>query len=107
MSETPLFDAANLVREVIDGRIQVYGDPVVGFTRIAEVWTGILGFRVEPEQVPLMLSGMKLVRTSITPEYSDNSDDVDGYMDIFRRVMGDRIIHARTVDEYLEKRGLR
>jgi hypothetical protein len=47
-----------------------------------------------------MMAGMKLVRTSVTPDYSDNSDDVDGYMDIFRRLVGDDMVHARTPAEY-------
>jgi hypothetical protein len=47
-----------------------------------------------------MMAGMKLVRTDVTPDYSDNSDDVDGYMDIFRRLVGEDMVHARTPAEY-------
>lgn len=86
--------------ELVARRVAIYGDPVDGFVRIAQVWTGILGFEVQPVQVPLMMAGMKLVRTSVTPDYSDNSDDVDGYMDIFRRLVGDDMVHARTPAEY-------
>lgn len=88
--------------ELVARRVAIYGDPVDGFVRIAQVWTGILGFEVQPVQVPLMMAGMKLVRTSVTPDYSDNSDDVDGYMDIFRRLVGDDMVHARTPAEYWE-----
>lgn len=86
--------------ELVARRVAIYGDPIDGFIRIAQVWTGILGFEVQPVQVPLMMAGMKLVRTSVTPDYSDNSDDVDGYMDIFRRLVGDDMVHARTPAEY-------
>lgn len=92
------------VGEVIDGRVGVYGDPVSSFARVAEVWSGILGFPVSATDVPLCLIGLKLVRTQVTPDYSDNSDDVEGYLDIFRQVVGDDMIHARSVTEYLEKR---
>jgi hypothetical protein len=50
------------------------------------------------------LIGMKLVRTKETPDYSDNSDDVEGYLDIFRKLVGKDMVHARTVNEYIEKR---
>ena len=99
--ENPLFAEITTVNEVVDKRVSVYGDPVEGHIRIAEVWSGILGFKVEPYQVPLCMMGMKLVRTSVTPDYADNSDDVEGYLDIFRQMVGKDMIHARDTKEYL------
>lgn len=90
------------VGEVIDQRVQVYGNPVETFARIAEVWSGILGVTVDATDVPLCLIGMKLVRTTQAPDYSDNSDDVEGYLDIFRQLVGEDMIHARSVKEYVE-----
>lgn len=98
---------AGTVGEVIDQRIALYGDPAETFDRIAEVWSGILGHPVQGHEVPLLLIGMKLVRTQVTPDYSDNSDDIEGYLDIFRTVMGDDMIHARLSSEYWEKKGQR
>lgn len=89
--------------EVIDRRVQVYGNPVETFARIAQVWSGIIGHEIQPCEVPLMMAGMKMVRAQVMPDYSDNSDDIDGYMVIFRELIGDDMIHARTVDEYLAK----
>ena len=43
-------------------------------------------------------------RTTQAPNYSDNSDDIEGYLDIFRKIVGDDMIQARSVTEYLEKR---
>lgn len=86
--------------EVIDRRVQVYGDPTETFVRIAQVWSGICGHPIEPFEVPLMMAGMKMVRTDVMPDYSDNSDDIDGYMDIFRKLVPE-MIHARTVDEFI------
>lgn len=90
--------------EVIDRRVQVYGDPTATFVRIAQVWSGILGHEVQPVEVPLMMAGMKMVRTQVMPDYSDNSDDIDGYMDIFRQLVGEDMIHARTVNEFIEQK---
>lgn len=90
--------------EVIDQRVQVYGDPTETFIRIAQVWSGILGHEVQPWAVPLCMAGMKFVRTTQAPDYSDNSDDVDGYMDIFRQIIGKDMIQARSVDEYVQKK---
>lgn len=91
--------------ETVDKRIALYGDPTLTFIRIAEVWSGILGQEVKAVEVPLMLAGMKLVRTQVTPDYADNSDDVDGYMKIFRMLMGEDMVHARTPAEYWEVKG--
>ena len=93
-----------LLSEVIDGRREVYGDPREMFPRVAEVWSGILGTWVNAVDVPLMLIGYKLVRTAHAPNYSDNSDDIEGYLDIFRELVGKDMIHARSVEEYLEKK---
>ena len=49
-----------------------------------------------------MMMGLKLVRTQNAPDYSDNSDDIEGFLDIFRAIVGDDMVHARTVSQYLE-----
>lgn len=93
-----------IVDEVIDRRRQVYGEPKDGFPRIAQVWSGILGHEVTAFDVPLMLIGLKAVRTQITPDYSDNSDDIEGFLAIFRELVGEDMVHARLVSEYIEKK---
>lgn len=94
------------VGEVIDGRRGVYGEPTNTFPRIAQVWSGIVGHEITAYDVPLMLIGLKAVRTQVCPDYSDNSDDIEGFLDIFRELVGDDMIKARLVSEYLEKKGL-
>ena len=93
-----------IVEEVIDGRRSVYGNPEEVFPRHAQVWSAIIGTPVTPEQVALCLIGYKLIRTADAPDYSDNSDDIEGYLDIFRKIVGDDTVHARSVSEYLEKK---
>jgi hypothetical protein len=98
-------DARNAnLSEVIDERVKVYGDPTITFPQIAEVWSGIIGHHINATDVPLMLIGMKLVRTAQAPDYSDNSDDVEGYLDIFRKIVGDDMIEARSVNEFIDKK---
>ncbi len=94
-------ERAGTVGEVIDRRVQVYGDPVETFARIAEVWSGILGHHINPVDVPLMMIGLKLVRAQVMPCYSDNTDDVEGYLDIARKIVGEDMIHARTVNDFI------
>jgi hypothetical protein len=104
MNDTPAFKAtadSQVVKELIDKREQVYGEVVPSFVRIAQVWAGITGLDIQPTDVPLMMVGLKAVRSQITPDYSDNSDDIEGYLDIFRTIVGEDMIHARSVSEYL------
>ena len=107
ITNVPLPDADGSMEnptEFIDRRSQVYGEPVECFTRIAQVWSGILGVEIQPWQVPLCMIGLKSVRTSLAPDYSDNSDDIDGYLDIFRRIIGKDMIEARSVSEYIKQK---
>lgn len=105
--EDPMPQENEIVEEVIDGRRSVYGNPEEVFPRHAQVWSAIIGTPVTPEQVAMCLIGYKLIRTADAPDYSDNSDDIEGYLDIFRKIVGDRMISARSVSEYMEKKAER
>ena len=97
MSET-----SNTVNEVVDGRRDVHGDPTDTFARMAQMVSGLLGHEVHAWQIPLILIILKMVRTNQCPTYSDNSDDIEGYLAIFRELVGEDMVHARSVDEYLD-----
>ena len=97
MSET-----SNTVNEVVDGRRDVYGEPTDTFARMAQMVSGLLGHEVHAWQIPLILIILKMVRTNQCPTYSDNSDDIEGYLAIFRELVGEDMVHARSVDEYLD-----
>jgi hypothetical protein len=97
-------EESSMIDVLIERRKQVYGDPVTTFPRVAQIWSGILGCEVTAADVPLMLIGYKLLRAQVTPDYSDNSDDVEGYLDIFRTVVGEDMVHARSVEEYIAKK---
>ena len=102
MSET-----SNTVSEVVDGRRDVYGEPTDTFARMAQMVSGLLGHEVHAWQIPLILIILKMVRTNQCPTYSDNSDDIEGYLAIFRELIGEDMVHARSVDEYLRAKDMR
>lgn len=95
---------ASAGEEIVDDRVSVYGDPIDTHIRIAQVWSGILGHEVNAVDVPLLMAGLKLVRTQITPTYADNSDDVEGYIEIFRQIVGPDMVHARTASDFRAQR---
>lgn len=77
------------IKTLLEERGELYGDAVVMFSRVAEVWSGILGKPVTPIQVLLMMTGLKLVRAEVTPQHVDNIDDGQGYLELVRRFIGD------------------
>ncbi len=94
-------------QELLDGRESVYGERVKNMEDVAKVWSGIFGFDVRADQVTLAMMGYKLVRASGTPDYSDNIDDVEGYAIMFREVIGEAMIDAKSVSDYLERKAQR
>ena len=93
-------ESSEVVNEVIDGRRGVYGEPTDTFARMAQMISGLLGVEIHAWQIPLILIITKMVRTNQCPTYSDNSDDIEGYLDIFRKVVGDDMVHGYTAEEY-------
>ena len=100
-------ESSEVVNEVIDGRRGVYGEPTDTFARMAQMISGLLGVEIHAWQIPLILIITKMVRTNQCPTYSDNSDDIEGYLAIFRELVGDDMVHARSVGEYLVRKGER
>jgi hypothetical protein len=98
---TPVREDISEAQKLLDQRRAVYGDRIDNMVRVAQMWGAFLGVEIQPWQVPVMFALYKIYRLGITPDYSDNVDDVDGYMLMFREVIGDKLIQARTVEEYL------
>lgn len=93
--------------KLLASRRAVYGDRIDNMVRTAQVWSGLTGLDIQPWQVPLMMSAYKMFRVFVTPDYSDNVDDIDGWNLIFREVVGDEMVNARTVEEYLAEKARR
>ena len=100
LAELDALDNEVNVHNILDSRKSVYGDATEAMVNQAKIISGILGVEVHAWQVPLILMGIKLQRTSVTPDYADNSDDIEGYLELFRGVIGDDMVHARTAADY-------
>lgn len=55
-----------------------YDHPYENFSRIAMIWSAILGIEITPEQVALCMVGVKIARESHAPK-DDNIIDGVGY----------------------------
>lgn len=56
-----------------------YGTVEKSFKRIAQVWSGLLGVLVTPQQVALCMTGLKLCREANSHK-EDSIDDAVGYL---------------------------
>ena len=94
----------NKTEELLASRRATYGDRVQNMVDIAGIWSILLGHTIHAWQVPLMMDAVEQHRQFKTPDYGDTADDRDGWFKIFREVMGDDMIDARTVEEYQAKK---
>ena len=82
-------DILNNAHTLINGdRAQDYGDPAVNFQRIADLWQPILGADVEPWQVALCLTQLKVARLITSPQHEDSWTDAAGYVALGAEVSG-------------------
>lgn len=76
-------------KDLVEGtRQEQHGDPVPNMERIARGWSIILEAEVRPQHVPLMMVWFKVVRESRN-HLDDNLDDIEGYTEIMRQVVGE------------------
>jgi len=90
--------------ELLEGRKATYGDRVKNMEAVAAMWSALKGVHFEPWEIPLLMSAVKMHRIFQSPDYGDSVDDVDGWMQMFREVMGDDLIQVRTVEEYIAEK---
>ena len=65
--------------EITNGsRAEDYGNVRDNFTKIANIWTEIIGAKVTPEQVGLCMMGLKIAR-EVNTHKRDNLVDLAGY----------------------------
>ena len=60
-----------------------YGDPCIKYDKISKIWSQILGEKVTPQQVVLMMMAIKIVRLSNDPGHEDSLVDVAGYAQVY------------------------
>lgn len=59
-------------------RMKLYGMPLAGYTRLAGIWSALLGVDVTPQQVALMMVAAKVSREWARHQ-RDNLVDMAGY----------------------------
>src|SRR5690606_9214821 len=96
---------------LLASRLATYGPRVENMERVAALWSNLLGpgREIKDWEVPLLMSAYKMFRTFQTPDYSDNSDDIDGWRKMFVEVMDANYcgsVQERTVEEYEAKKGI-
>lgn len=89
-------DTHNEVSKVLEERGKVYGDAVDMHTRIAEMWTVLLGHEVRPEDVALCMVGLKMIRALEAPDHWDNYLDMKGYTQIAEDIVKRSLSVGRT-----------
>ena len=63
-----------------------YGEPSVLAEKVAEIWSGILGHKVDARDVPLMMAGLKIARLKLHPGHRDSLVDLAGYAYTYERI---------------------
>ena len=91
---------------ILDGRV-AYGDRVQNMKEQAAMINAYLGTpprAIEAVDVPIIFVLIKAHRLGKMPDYADSYNDIDGYMQIAREVIGDDMIDAATAKEYAEEK---
>lgn len=95
-------------KALLDSRRATYGDRVKNMEAVADMVNGYMD-GVEQRDGTREMTGAdfamsmvlyKAYRFAVTPDYSDNIDDMEGYLQMVRECVGDNMIHARSADEY-------
>jgi hypothetical protein len=74
---------------VVTRRRTTYGDPSDLFERVAMRWSQVLGVKVTPAQVAVLLIDLKVARLAGDPKHLDSVIDVAGYAACLAEVLGD------------------
>ena len=94
-------------KELLNSRESTYGNVVDNAQRVANMWNGYLGTDIiTAADMMMMMALYKAYRFKVTPDYSDNINDVLGYAEIVRNVQRETggLIDAETVKEYVAKK---
>ncbi|MCK5016839.1 MAG: hypothetical protein KAS32_07175 [Candidatus Peribacteraceae bacterium] len=70
-------------------RPEDYGHPLDDFTRAAEMISGLMGWKVKAEEVPLIMICIKLSRQK-NKHKEDNLIDIAGYAETIDKVLNER-----------------
>ena len=71
------------------------GDPLENHTRIAKIWSVVLGIEVEPYQVALCMAGLKIARLAYNP-LDDSFIDGAAYLGIAGEIVNKGERHEKS-----------
>ena len=91
MNRYELLDAA---KDTVADRGEDYGSIWENHERIAVIWTALIGIQIEPEQVAMMMAGVKLARLASSPDHQDSWVDLAGYA-----ATGSECLHVRQAND--------
>lgn len=74
---------------IVEERAALYGSPVPQMSRLALGFSAILGAKVTALQVAMLMVFLKVVREAHGEHQDDNLDDIEGYVEIARRVVNE------------------
>lgn len=78
--------------EIINGeRREAYGEVRESFTKIAGLWSSLLGFKITPEQVAQMLIIFKVAREN-NKHKRDNLTDIIGYTLLLEKLENSKLV---------------
>ena len=83
MTDSILTEADKLVN---GDRREAYGSPLRDFTRVAAMWTSIIGSHVTAEQAVLCMIAIKLSRET-NKHKRDNLVDIAGYAEVLNKLV--------------------
>lgn len=63
-------------------RQNTYGDASTNYTRIAQIWSGLLGVPLDGKDVALMMAALKIYRASVNSDHKDSFVDAVAYISI-------------------------
>ena len=98
MNKNQLLDACKVA---LNSRGQHYGKVLENHSRIAKIWSVILGSDVTEEQVALMMVGLKVARLVETPDHQDSILDIAGYAAVMSECIEEKKTQKST-DEHTE-----
>lgn len=77
------------VATTIEERGTDYGHPYYSHQRIADLWSGYLGYPVTAAQVAICMALVKVSRLSEKPLHQDSILDLAAYANIYRMVIAE------------------
>lgn len=104
VKKTSPHQAQDMAELVAGERHRVYGDASDTFEQIGVMWSALVGADIKATDVALMMMLLKTVRARQAPDYSDNTDDIVGYVEVFRKIVGDDMVHAKSVTDYVDQK---